>query len=104
MGFWRELGMNDGPTTSSRIPPRVVRVFLSSTFRDMQREREELVKRVFPALQRLCRARGLVCAEVDLRWGIVENRSIVPVCLREIERSNCFVGIIGSRYGTPLSK
>ncbi len=29
---------------------RVIRVFISSTFRDMQEEREELVKRVFPLL------------------------------------------------------
>ena len=28
-----------------------VRVFVSSTFRDMQDEREELVKRVFPSIR-----------------------------------------------------
>ena len=34
--------------------PRAVRVFISSTFRDMQAERDELVKRVFPQLRKLC--------------------------------------------------
>jgi len=37
---------------------RVIRVFVSSTFRDMHAEREELVKRVFPELRKLCEARG----------------------------------------------
>lgn len=30
---------------------RLMRVFISSTFRDMQEEREELVKRVFPRVR-----------------------------------------------------
>ena len=30
--------------------PRLIRVFVSSTFRDMQAERDELVKYIFPQL------------------------------------------------------
>ena len=52
---------------------RQIRVFVSSTFRDMQAEREELVKRVFPQLRKLCEARGVVWGEVDLRWGITDG-------------------------------
>ncbi len=37
---------------------RVVRVFVSSTFRDMGAERDELAKRVFPQLRRVCDERG----------------------------------------------
>jgi hypothetical protein len=37
---------------------RVIRVFVSSTFRDMQDEREELIKRIFPQLRSLCESRG----------------------------------------------
>ena len=33
---------------------RVVRVFVSSTFRDMFAEREELIRRVFPRLRKVC--------------------------------------------------
>ena len=33
---------------------REIRVFISSTFRDMHEEREELIKQIFPQLRRLC--------------------------------------------------
>ena len=49
---------------------RVVRVFISSTFRDMFREREILVKRIFPQLRKLCEERFVTWGEVDLRWGV----------------------------------
>ena len=52
---------------STATPQRVVRVFVSSTFRDMHEEREELVKRVFPELRKHCEARGVTWTEVDLR-------------------------------------
>ena len=83
---------------------RVIRVFVSSTFRDMHAEREELVKRVFPELRKLCEARGVTWGEVDLRWGIPDERKaegrVLPICLAEIQ--NCrpyFIGILGERYG-----
>jgi tetratricopeptide (TPR) repeat protein len=83
---------------------RVIRVFVSSTFRDMHKEREELVKRVFPELRKLCEARGVTWGEVDLRWGIPDERKaegkVLPICLAEIK--NCrpyFIGILGERYG-----
>ena len=46
------------------------RVFVSSTFRDMQAERDELVLKVFPQLRRLCESPGVTWGEVALRWGI----------------------------------
>ena len=49
---------------------RVVRVFISSTFRDMFEEREILVKRIFPQLLKLCEERFVTWGEVDLRWGV----------------------------------
>jgi hypothetical protein len=69
---------------------RVVRVFVSSTFRDMHAEREELVKRVFPLLRRLCEQRGVVRGEVDLRWGIPDEEraegQFPPICLGKINQ------------------
>ena len=53
---------------------RVVRVFVSSTFRDMQDERNELVKFVFPELKRRCRKRRVEFIGVDLRWGITDEQ------------------------------
>lgn len=49
---------------------RQIRVFISSTFRDMMRERDLLVKEVFPELRRKCAKRFVTFTEVDLRWGI----------------------------------
>ena len=69
--------------------PRVIRVFVSSTFRDMHAEREELVKRVFPQLRKMCEQRGVMWGEVDLRWGITDEQSaegkVLPICLEEIK-------------------
>ena len=83
---------------------RVIRVFISSTFRDMMRERDLLVKRVFPELRRKCARRFVTFTEVDLRWGITEEQSaegqVLPLCLAEIERSRpYFLGLLGERYG-----
>jgi hypothetical protein len=36
---------------------RQIRVFVSSTFRDMQAERDYLVKFIFPQLRKLCAQR-----------------------------------------------
>jgi len=86
---------------------REIRVFISSTFRDMQAEREELVKRIFPKLRKLCEERQVTWNEVDLRWGIPEEQNpdenekkVLTTCLQEIK--NCrpyFIGLLGERYG-----
>jgi hypothetical protein len=86
------------------VQQRVIRVFVSSTFRDMQAEREELVKRVFPQLRKLCEERGVTWIEVDLRWGITEEQTergeVLPICLAEIRRCRpYFIGLLGERYG-----
>jgi tetratricopeptide (TPR) repeat protein len=83
---------------------REIRVFVSSTFRDMQAEREELVKRVFPVLRKLCEQRGVTWGEVDLRWGILDEEKaegkVLPICLEEIRRCRpYFIGLLGDRYG-----
>jgi len=83
---------------------RVVRVFISSTFRDFAQERNLLATRVFPELRRRARDRFVEVMEVDLRWGITQEQSeqglTLPICLREIERARpYFIGLIGERYG-----
>lgn len=51
---------------------RVIRVFISSTFRDMMRERDLLVKEVFPELRRKCAKRFVTNRVMDatepVRW------------------------------------
>jgi tetratricopeptide (TPR) repeat protein len=83
---------------------RVLRIFISSTFRDMQAERDELLKFTFPELRRICQERGVTWGEVDLRWGItdelVAEGQVLPICLEEISRCRpYFIGILGERYG-----
>jgi tetratricopeptide (TPR) repeat protein len=80
-------------------------VFISSTFRDMQTERDILIKKVFPHLRKVCAERGVTLTEVDLRWGIneeqAESGAIIPICLSEIDRCHpFFIGMIGNTYGT----
>lgn len=86
------------------VPERSIRVFICSTFIDMQRERDELVKFVFPRLRRLCEERGISWTDVDLRWGITDEERaegrVLPICFAEIRKSRpFFVAILGERYG-----
>lgn len=90
------------PSTSSTISE--LRVFVSSTFLDMMPEREHLVKKVFPEIRQLCRERGLLFTEIDLRWGITEEQGrrggIVAACLDEIAlRKPYIIALVGERYG-----
>lgn len=88
---------------------RQIRLFLSSTFRDMEKERHELLTRVFPLFRQRCLERQVVFSEIDLRWGITEedarNGQTVQICLQEIERCRAlgiqpfFIGFIAERYG-----
>ncbi|WP_158027280.1 tetratricopeptide repeat protein [Labilibacter marinus] len=98
------------PDLNEKFKSKSIRVFLSSTFADMQEEREYLINVVFPHLKRIAGKRGLDLTEVDLRWGITEeeakNGKVVRLCLSEIdlckEKSDelpFFIGIIGHRYG-----
>lgn len=90
----------EGPKDNTRE----IRVFISSTFRDMHEEREELMKRIFPQLRKMCEERGVTWGEVDLRWGINDEQKaegkVLPICLEEIKRCRpYFIGILGERYG-----
>jgi nephrocystin-3 len=83
---------------------RVIRVFISSTFRDMQEDRDILIKQIFPQLRKMCEERAVAWNEVDLRWGIDDEQkaegNVLPLCLEEIRRCRpYFIGILGERYG-----
>jgi len=67
---------------------RKVRVFVSSTFRDMQAERDALNRVVFPFLRSECRKHCIDLIGIDLRWGITEeqadDKQTVKLCLCEV--------------------
>ncbi|MBO5313148.1 MAG: DUF4062 domain-containing protein [Clostridia bacterium] len=90
------------------LPP-VIRVFLSSTFSDMERERSYFNERLSPEISRLCAKRGVSFFSIDLRWGItVEdqiNGQVLPICLNEIDKCRpFFIGILGDRYGSVMER
>ena len=89
--------------------PRVIKVFISSTFRDMNGERDYLNKFVFPRVHQYCAERRIEFYPIDLRWGIQERDSksglVISSCLEQIDNSRpFFIGILGSRYGWIPSK
>ncbi|MEP7220475.1 MAG: DUF4062 domain-containing protein, partial [Bacteroidota bacterium] len=79
-------------------------MFISSTFRDLQEERDHIVKKIFPEIRALCRLRGITFTEVDFRWGLTDEDlvlgHVIGACLEEIDRCRpYFIGITGERYG-----
>lgn len=88
----------------SKTNRRSIRVFISSTFKDMMNEREYLMKKIFPQFRRMCNEKGVEFTEVDLRWGVTEEDAlkgkVIEICLNEIDKSRpYFIGILGERYG-----
>lgn len=82
---------------------RQIRVFLSSTFIDMQPERDALVK-LFRRLALEGRKHNVSLTLLDLRWGITDdqkrNGMVISTCLQEIDNSRpFFIGLLGERYG-----
>lgn len=83
---------------------REVRVFISSTFRDMHAERDHLVKVVFPALRERLLSYRIHLVDIDLRWGVTSeqanNDQALDLCLQQIDQCRpLFVGLLGQRYG-----
>jgi tetratricopeptide (TPR) repeat protein len=83
-------------------------IFVSSTFRDMQSERDALRDFVLPRVNEFAEKYGRAVEIIDLRWGVdtaavseeEQNRRVLRTCLDEIERSRpFFLGLIGDRYG-----
>jgi tetratricopeptide (TPR) repeat protein len=84
-------------------------IFISSTFLDMQAERDYLRTRVFPELEERLRARRHHLEWVDLRVGVataavrdehMRELYVLKVCLDEVRRCRPFlIVLVGDRYG-----
>ena len=95
--------------TTRRAVWRSRPVFISSTFTDMQAERDWLRDRVIPELQERLRERRHHLEPIDLRWGVetvtvaeqqAKELLVLKVCLDEIQRSRPFlIALVGDRYG-----
>jgi hypothetical protein len=83
---------------------QTVRVFISSTFRDMHAERDHLIKVTFPALREKLLPFRVELYDIDLRWGITEdeakNEKVIGLCLEQVDECRpFFLAFIGHRYG-----
>lgn len=83
-------------------------IFVSSTFRDMQFERDALRDISVPIINETAAKYGERVSFCDLRWGInteemdneISERKVLSVCLDEIDRCNPpMIVILGDRYG-----
>ncbi|MDQ2921083.1 MAG: DUF4062 domain-containing protein, partial [Acidobacteriota bacterium] len=89
---------------ANQYQPKVIRVFVSSDFRDMQAERDYLHKSIFPQLLRLCDSRGVILDLVDLWLGAsgedTPQENVLQFTLEELQRSRpYYIGLVGERYG-----
>ena len=79
----------------------VIRIFISSTFNDMQEERDYILNNIYPRLRNIAQDNGLKLVFVDLRWGILDESDVITTCFKEIDDSRpFFIGILGHRYGS----
>jgi tetratricopeptide (TPR) repeat protein len=83
---------------------KTIRVFISSTFRDMHAERDHLIKVTFPALRENLLPYRVELYDIDLRWGITEdeakNDKVIGLCLEQIDECRpFFLAFLGHRYG-----
>ena len=88
---------------------KTIRLFVSSTFKDMDVERDALRTIVVPHLNACFAGQGLYIQLVDLRHSVETNAALSPeerekrvfdICVDEIE--DCkpfFIGLVGHRYG-----
>ncbi len=82
---------------------KTVRVFISSTFRDMLAERDYLVRFVFPRLRAQLLSRHIHFVDIDLRWGVNRQEDVSDVCCEIIDFCRPrFLCILGERYGSVL--
>lgn len=86
----------------------MISFFISSTFKDMQYERDILHTKVFPELNDIGKKYGQSVSFCDLRWGIntlemsekESTQKILKVCLNEIDKCHPYmIVILGDRYG-----
>ncbi len=90
-------------------PWKTYSIFISSTFADMQAERDHLKNFVLPRVREELQKKRIKLEIVDLRWGLdttsIEQEderevTVLKVCLDEIERCKpFFICLLGDRYG-----
>lgn len=88
---------------------KIIRIFISSTFEDMKRERDIIQQKIYPGLLEEYVHKGWQIEFVDLRWGISKEAGVsqktMRICKEELERCQRisprpnFLILSGQRYG-----
>ena len=87
---------------------KTIKIFISSTFNDMQAERDVVMTRVAPLINKRFAGEGISIQFIDLRWGVntgdEENDRrealVLRQCIQEIKESHpFFIAFLGERYG-----
>lgn len=83
----------------------IVKIFISSTFREMISERDEIQQIVFTKIRFWARKLGVLVLPIDLRWGITEKDIMEGKLAKQCEEAirYCepyFVALLGCTYGT----
>ena len=81
-------------------------LFISSTFIDMDVERDVIKFEVIPALNQMFKKKGVVLQAIDLRYGVntsglTEEEAtdkVLNMCVNSIDRARpFFIGCVGNR-------
>ena len=88
----------------TRTKGHELRLYLCSTMHELGEERDHLVRKVFPEIRAICRDRGILFTEVDLRWdrsdGELETAETLHASLDEIDRCRPWIiTLLGDHYG-----
>lgn len=75
-----------------------LKIFISSTFKDLELERDRLAV-IFQKLQKRVFERRLHIIPYDLRWREDHHDDLVRWCINMVMECQYFVGILGYRYG-----
>jgi WD40 repeat protein len=77
---------------------KTLKLFMSSTFKDLERERDAMAQ-VFQKVQERLMQRRLHLIPYDMRWQDTHDKDLVSWCLETVRSCQYFVGILGYRYG-----
>ncbi len=88
----------------------MIKIFISSTFRDMHNERDALQSVALPIVKASARRYGQTVSFVDLRWGVdteegtlselESSEKVLRRCLQAVEECQPpLVAMLGDRYG-----
>lgn len=93
---------------------QIIKIFVSSVFKEMQKERDLINRQITGIVNRRLREHGFDAEVVflDFRWGLdlrkkLEddvNDDVVDMCISSIDDCDIFLGLIGYDTGTKINK